>query len=168
VLRERLAALGRSDALIVPELPHSPKLAARMLEDIARNHPRCTLIGSSLGGYYATSLAERFDLSAVLVNPAVRPYEHLYLVGPQQNLYTEERYEFTAQHLEELRALEVDAVMGSRYLLILGTADEVLDYRLALDRYRGAKTIMVEGGDHGLPEFSGYIDEVIAFRAAPH
>jgi predicted esterase YcpF (UPF0227 family) len=100
----------------------------------------------------------------VLINPAVQPYVGLrsYL-GTQKNLYTGEPYEFSEEHLAELRALEVDTVTPERYLLIVGTEDEVLDYRVALARYRGCRQIVVEGGDHGLGDFGGHLDDVLAY-----
>ena len=101
---------------------------------------------------------------AVLVNPAVRPYDLLApLLGPQQNLYTGERYELTREHMAELRALEVAAVHPERYLLLLETGDAVLDYRSAVERYAGARQIVLEGGDHGFSRFGDYIDTVLLF-----
>jgi uncharacterized protein len=163
-LKSRLEALGRGAEFAAPALPHGPAQAAALLDALAARHPGAALVGSSLGGYYATYFAEKFGLRAVLLNPAVRPYElfqeHL---GPQQNLYTGERYEFTSRHVEELRALEVAAVTPGRYLLIVATADEVLDYRAAVERYRGCRQIVVQGGDHGLSDFADYLDPVIGF-----
>ena len=121
-------------------------------------------MGSSLGGYYATYLAEKHDLRAVLLNPAVRPYELLKdHLGAQQNLYTGERYEFTARHVEELRALEVAAITPGRYLLVAATGDEVLDYRSAVERYRGCRQLVIAGSDHGLSDFSDYLDLVLGY-----
>jgi uncharacterized protein len=163
---ERLAAMGRSGEYQCPDLPHRPAAAMAQLEAllVATDPANTTLVGSSLGGYYATWLAERYGTRAVLINPAVQPYAGLrnYL-GTQKNLYTGEPYEFTEDHLAELRALEVDAVTPERYLLIVGTEDEVLDYRVALARYRGCRQIVVEGGDHGLGDFGGHLDDVLAY-----
>jgi uncharacterized protein len=163
---DRLAAMGRASEYRCPDLPHRPAAAMAQLEAllVATDPANTTLVGSSLGGYYATWLAERYGTRAVLINPAVQPYAGLrnYL-GTQKNLYTGEPYEFTEDHLAELRALEVDAVTPERYLLIVGTADEVLDYRVALDRYRGCRQIVVEGGDHGLGDFGGHLDDVLAY-----
>ena len=165
LLRDRLAALGRADLYRCPDLPHRPTQAIAALERLLAPHAgTTTLVGSSLGGYYATWLAERYDCRAVLVNPAVRPYEGLQrYLGPQQNLYTGAQYEFTQSHLAELRALEVENVRPGRYLLIVGTRDEVLDHRVALARYRGCHEIVVEGGDHGLGDFGGHVDDVLAY-----
>lgn len=164
LLKARLEMLGRGPEFLAPALPHSPAQAAALLDALATRHPGAALVGSSLGGYYATYLAEKHDLRAVLLNPAVRPYDLLagYL-GPQQNLYTGERYEVTMQHIGELRALEVDRVTPARYLLIVTTGDEVLDYSAAVARYRGCRQTVIEGGDHGLSDFENYIDAVLAF-----
>jgi predicted esterase YcpF (UPF0227 family) len=163
-----MAALGRRSEFVCPDLPHRPAQAIAALEDlVAGDAGECALLGSSLGGYYATWLAERHRARAmrvVLVNPAVRPYKLLaQALGPQTNLYTGERYELTAEHLDELRALEVDAVTPERYLLITRTGDEVLDYRDAVDKYWGCEQLVIEGGDHGFGDFERYLDRALAF-----
>ena len=164
LLRERLAAPARASEFAAPALPHGPAAAAALLAGLARMHPQAVLVGSSLGGYYATWLAEKFLLRAVLVNPAVRPYDLLAgCVGRQKNLYTGEEYDFTAQHVDELRALEVAAITPERYLLMVETGDEVLDYRRAVEKYRGAQQLVSEGGDHGFSDFADHLDRVLAF-----
>jgi len=166
VLRERLSAMGRGAEVIAPELSHWPE---RAIETAERALAACepgttTLIGSSLGGYYATWLAEKHGLKAVLLNPAVRPYELLAgHLGVQQNFHTGERYEFTMRHVAALRALEADSITPARYLLIATTGDEVLDYRQAVARYRGCRQIVIEGGDHGLADFADHLDAVLGF-----
>ena len=104
----------------------------------------------------------------VLVNPAVRPYELLAgQVGRQKNFHNGEAYDFTVQHIAELRALEVDAIEPRRYLLMVTTGDEVLDYRHAVERYRGAQQLVIPGGDHGFGNFADHLDSVLEFcRAA--
>jgi hypothetical protein len=164
LIRQRLEALGRGEEFAVPALPHSPAQAASLLDALARRHPGATLVGSSLGGYYATWLAEKHGLRAALLNPAVRPYELLSAhLGVQQNLYTGEHYEFTTQYVEELRALEFAAITPHRYLLLAATGDEVLDYRSAVARYLGCRQIVIEGGDHGLSDFADHVDAVLDF-----
>jgi uncharacterized protein len=166
VLHERLAATGRAHEFMAPALPHSPAAAAQQLAGLARRHPDAVLVGSSLGGYYATWLAETFALRAVLVNPAVRPYDLLEgHVGRQKNFHNGEEYDFTAQHVAELRTLEITAVTPSRYLLMVETGDEVLDYRDAIGKYRGAQQVVIEGGDHGFSDFAEYADTVLEFCA---
>jgi predicted esterase YcpF (UPF0227 family) len=168
LVRNRMAALGRASEFVCPDLPHRPAQAIAALEElVAGDAGESALLGSSLGGYYATWLAERHRARAirvVLVNPAVRPYELLaQALGPQTNLYTGERYELTPEHLDELCGLEVDAVTPERYLLITRTGDEVLDYREAVEKYRGCEQLVIEGGDHGFGDFGRYLDRALAF-----
>ena len=164
LLKARLEALGRGAEFVAPALPYSPAEAARLLDALALRHPGAALVGSSLGGYYATWLAEKHGLKAVLLNPAVRPYELLApLVGRQKNFHTGEEHDFTTQHVAELRALEVERVTPARYLLIVAKGDEVLDYRRAVDRYRGCRQIVIEGSDHGLSDFANYLETVLEF-----
>jgi hypothetical protein len=166
LLRERMMALGLAQHFACPELSHRPVQAMAQLRALLVPHAAqtVTLVGSSLGGYYATRLVEELGARAVLVNPAVRPYALLApLVGPQKNLYTGEDWELTAAHLAELRALEVDRITPERYLLITAAGDEVLDYRDGVRRYAGCEQIIVPGGDHGFRGFAEYLDTVIAF-----
>ena len=169
-LRAYLEKEGREDELLCPDLPPSPREAmdgiTRLLDGL--DGAPVALVGSSLGGYYATWLAERRGLRAALLNPAMRPYELLKdYVGPQKNLYTGAEYELTVQHLDELAALEAERITPERYLLLVETGDEVLDYRQAVDRYRGCRQIIVPGGDHGLSDFGRHVDAVLRFAREP-
>ena len=169
LLRDHMARIGFAKHYACPELPHRPAAAMQLLRELVQQHdPRSvTLVGSSLGGYYATWLTEHLGTRTVLVNPAVRPYELLApYIGPQKNLYTGAGYEFTSAHIDELRALEVDTVTPSRYLLITATGDEVLDYRAGVERYAGCEQIIVTGSDHGLGNFAPYLDRVVSFWEA--
>lgn len=166
LVRSRMAALGRGAEFACPELDHHPKRAIVQIEALMAGAGSAfvALVGSSLGGYYATYLAEKHAVRAALINPAVRPYEGLRdRLGLQRNLYTGEEYEFTAQHLAELRALEVARITSARYLLLVTTGDEVLDYRLAVAKYSGCEQIVVDGGDHGFSNFADYLDVVLGF-----
>jgi predicted esterase YcpF (UPF0227 family) len=170
LLRKRMAELRRGREYLCPELPHEPQLAMSLLERIVLQHAgRVALIGSSLGGFYATWLAERYGVRAVLVNPAVRPYQLLERsLGLQTNLYTGAQYELTRAHLDALRTFEVDSITPERYLLMACTGDEVLDYREAVGRYGGAEQLVIEGGDHGFSDFASYVDTALAFcRSLP-
>ncbi|MBL8485940.1 MAG: alpha/beta fold hydrolase [Rhodocyclaceae bacterium] len=165
-LQARMAARGCGDRFVCPQLPPSPREAIALADGfIARAPAPVTLVGSSLGGYYATWLAEHHDLDAVLVNPAV--VAHLSLqqfVGPQTNLYTGERFDFTAGHVEELRAVEVARIAKpERFWLLVEEGDEVLDYRQAVEKYRGARQTVLPGGDHSFTRWPDYLDDIIAF-----
>ncbi len=160
----RMQALGLRDRFWCPQLPVSPRAAMALVEGkLAACADPPVLVGSSLGGFYATHLAQKHDLRAVPINPVVAarrsPDEFL---GVHENLYSGETFEFTAKHADELRALEVERITRpERYLLIVGSADELLDYRDALAHYAGARQIVVEGGDHGLIEFERHVDDVL-------
>ena len=149
-----------------PSLPAHAGEALRAIEPLLGAKP--CLVGSSLGGFYATYLAEKHDLKAVLLNPAIDPHVGLraYL-GPQQNLYTGERYELTETHLREWERLYVPRLTPRRYLLIVETGDEVLDYRRAVERYAGAEQVVVQGGDHSLKSFPRHLPRILEFSRAP-
>lgn len=170
-LRQRMAARGLAAAFWCEQLPVAPRAAIALAEaQIARcradrGSPAPTLVGSSLGGYYATYLAEKHDLKAVLVNPAVvAPLALEDWIGPQTNMYSGETFEFTRAHIDELRAFEVAAISRpERYWLLVETGDELLDYRVAVEKYAGARQTVLEGGDHGFSRWHDYLDAVIAF-----
>jgi len=157
---------GRSDEFACPHLPHRPSLAVVAAEAEIARRPRekITLVGSSLGGFYATWLAERHALRAVLINPAIDPHIGLRpLLGPQQPIYGGDSYELTEQHLREWQDLFVADLRPKRYLLLVETGDEVLDYRLAVRRYLGARQIVVQGGDHSLASFPEHVPLILQF-----
>jgi predicted esterase YcpF (UPF0227 family) len=168
-LGERMAARGLSDQFVCPQLPASPAAAIALAEGIVAEKvshgDTPSLVGSSLGGYYATWLAEKHGLKAVLVNPAVvGQLDPELFIGPQRFLYTGEAFDFTAAHVEELRALDVRRITRpERYWLLVETGDETLDYRHAVARYAGARQTVLPGGDHSFTRWADYLDEVIGF-----
>ena len=149
---------------VVPEMHHRPAQAIRQAtEACARvDAGDLTLVGSSLGGFYATVLAERLGCRAALLNPAVRPYTHFHkFLGPQKNMYTGEEFVLTQEHVDELKALQPAAITRpERYWLFVETGDEVLDYREAVDFYREALHTVVRGGDHTLVSFPEHVPEI--------
>jgi predicted esterase YcpF (UPF0227 family) len=168
-LRQRLAALGRESQFICPQLPASPAAAIALAESLIQQHGITTVVGSSLGGYYATHLGESFGLKVVLVNPAVVAYLSLekYL-GPQRWLYTGESFDFTAQHIDELRTIHHPQLSRpERYWLLVEEADETLDYRHAVARYAGARQSVLPGGDHSFTRWNDFLDDIIAFADSP-
>jgi predicted esterase YcpF (UPF0227 family) len=169
-LGARMAERGLADQWWCEQLQWGPSAA---IVQIARVIKACktrpTLVGSSLGGFYATHLAEHHGLRAVVVNPAV--LSHISLaqhLGPQEMLYTGEHFDFTAAHLKELRALETGALRDpARYWLLAETGDEVLDYRDAVARYAGARQTVLAGGDHSFTRWTDYLDSIIGFAGLP-
>jgi predicted esterase YcpF (UPF0227 family) len=174
-LAARMAQRGLADRLICPQLKASPAesiaLIETLLQKVGAGRMKCpawgtaTLVGSSLGGYYATHLAEKHGLCAVLVNPAVvAALELERYLGPQTWLYTGEPFEFTRQHIAELRALEVPTLANpARYWLLAEEGDETLDYRQAVARYAGAKQTILPGGDHSFSRWDDYLDDILAY-----
>ena len=165
-LGEHMASLGRAADYVCPALANSPRAAIAQVEAaLASQRGPVTLIGSSLGGFYATYLAEKHGWKAVLVNPAVRA--HLLLrgaLGPQTNWHSGEKWELTEAHLAELAALDVERITRpERYLLLVQTGDEVLDYRDAVAYYAGATQIIENGGDHGFAGFERHFQTILDF-----
>jgi predicted esterase YcpF (UPF0227 family) len=158
-------------AYFVPQLHHRPAVAMREMMTWVENaishsgETRLTLVGSSLGGFYATFLAEHYGAKAVLINPAIRPAKSLasYL-GPQRNPVSGETYELTREHLAELEALNVIRVTEpQRYFLLVQSGDELLDWREAVAFYGGAWQSVQGGGDHAFQHFETQIAPILRF-----
>jgi predicted esterase YcpF (UPF0227 family) len=161
-----MSARGLGEACLCPDLPDRPAAAIALLEQlVARSVGPAKLIGSSLGGFYATCLAEKHGLKAVLVNPCVGCHRKLsdHVGSVQRNWHNDTEYLFSSEHLAELRALSVPPAHLERYLLLLETGDEVLDYREAVAAFPGARQIVLEGGDHGFTRFTDYLPDILAF-----
>jgi uncharacterized protein len=166
VLGHYLAERGLGERYACPALPHQPALALAVIEAELARAPKgqVTVVGSSLGGFYATWLAEKHGLEAVLINPAIHPHRDLRaFLGVQQNLHTGQNYELTEAHLAQWGQLFVPKVTPARYLLLVETSDELLDYREAVQRYDGAKQVVVQGGDHTLQSFPEHIPLILEF-----
>lgn len=171
LLAERLARLGRLDQWQCPQLPVSPLETVALAERLAAQAGAAggdapvTLIGSSLGGFFATYLAEKHGWRAMLLNPAVVPQRDLSAyVGTQPLWHGGGSIVVEPHHIDELRSLVVTAITRpERYHLIAATGDEVLDYREMLAHYPGVPTTLIEGGDHAISDFGAYVDDVLAF-----
>ncbi|MBK7685825.1 MAG: esterase [Rhodocyclaceae bacterium] len=165
-LQARMQQRGIVDRFVCPQLPASPKEAIRLAESLLGTRDKqVTIVGSSLGGYYATWLAEKYDLRAVLVNPAVASAISLeQYLGPQRWLYSGEEFELTREHLAEMNALYLPELKHpERFWLLAEEGDETLDYRQAVARYLGAKQTVLAGGDHSFTRWDDYLDSIIEF-----
>ncbi|MFS2160521.1 YqiA/YcfP family alpha/beta fold hydrolase [Pseudomonas sp. Pseusp122] len=160
-----MQARGLAEQLRVPELHHHPRQAIAQLEAAIDELGRPLLVGSSLGGYYATHLAQRYGLKALLINPAVNPHQLFDgFLGPQENLYTGERWELTLDHVQALAELEVPAPQDpQRTQVWLQTGDETLDYRRAEAFYRACALRIQAGGDHSYQGFAEQLPAVLSF-----
>lgn len=122
-------------------------------------------IGSSMGGFYATVLAEKYRCRAVLVNPAVAPWRGRdYLLGDQENYHTGEVHHIEQQHLDELQKLDVAMISDPlRFMVLLQSGDEVLDYRMAAARYAACRLLVEQGGDHSFQGYGDHLPAIISF-----
>lgn len=154
-----------ADRLYVPALSNDPQQAIDGLEQWMASRPDTVLVGSSLGGYYATWLAEKYRCKALLINPAVLPALRFeQYLGPQKNFSTGEEWVLTRQHVQALAALKTAPPQDSeRYWVWLQTGDETLDYRQAAGFYHQCRVDIREGGDHSYLGFVGRIPELLAF-----
>lgn len=154
---------------VCPQLPASPALAIEIgcefIDDRGDAARDWAVIGSSLGGYYATHLAERYGCRAALLNPAIRPDLDLGAhVGLLTSFHSDEPFEFKPEYLDELAALRVARITRpERYFLLAATGDEVLDWRQMRDHYALAQQHIIEGSDHAISEFAEYVDAVASF-----
>jgi len=167
LLAERMQAIGRGTDYVCPQLPPSPRAAIELAMDIAQkaDPAELTLIGSSLGGYYATWMAERLGCAAVMLNPAVHAARDLASqVGVKTQYHSNEPFEFKASYIDELQALAVERITRpERYFLIAATGDELLDWREMVTQFDQAKQHIIQGSDHGISDFAEYADEVLKF-----
>ena len=150
-----------------PSLPNIPELAIETLQEIIeviQKHEPVGLVGSSLGGFYATWLANHYNLPYVLVNPSVEPYITLErAIGQGVNFHDQSSYEWNAQHTESLLQFKVAKPNMEGCLLMVQTGDELLDYRQAVDYYSAAKQLVEEGGDHGFIGFDRHLKTITDF-----
>lgn len=165
------AAAGLADPprVHLPTLHHRPAAAMRdvcaWVSDNVADHAGLTFVGSSLGGYYANWLAEKFGARAIVINPAVRPAATLHAHGgPQRNLHSGESWELTPDHFAELEALSVARLTRmDRYFLLQRCGDELLDWRDAVTRYAGGWQCVIGGGDHGWEDIDDEIPSLLRF-----
>src|SRR5690606_8653064 len=124
-------------------------------------------IGSSLGGFYATWLAERLGCRAVLLNPVVHAARDLATqVGSHRTFHGDEPFEFLPAYVDELAHAEADIPMltrPERYFLLAATGDEVLDWREMQARFAHSPKRIIPGSDHGISDFADWLPEVLAF-----
>lgn len=124
------------------------------------------LVGSSLGGFWSTWLAEEYGVKAVLINPSVRPFELVDRLGgvPQHNYHTDDTYVMLPRHGEEFRYAYHETLKDlSRYYLLVQTGDETLDYRQAVERYEGCRQRVEQGGDHSFQNYEAHLPDVVEF-----
>ena len=139
---------------LAPSISYVPDLAIQTLEELIeiftkKHQTRVGLVGSSLGGYYAMYLSNKYSIKSVLINPSTMPIETLDKSrGYAPNFYDKSSFEWSKAHLEMLKKYEVEEINYKLYFLLTQKGDELLDYKVAVDKLQGAKIIIEEGGSH--------------------
>lgn len=152
---------------LCPQLTPYPADTQALLESLIEQYlpEPVYLVGSSLGGFWATWLAEQYNLRAVLINPAVRPQDLMpaYLEVDLKSYHTDDSYRLTATHIDEISLVDVPVARANNYWLLVQTGDETLDYRQAVQKYCACKQTIEEGGDHAFQGFERYLDDCMTF-----
>ena len=150
-----------------PQLPPSPRDAIAQVSAGIANWPAesVAVIGSSLGGFYATVLAERLGCPAVLLNPAVNPARDLRRhIGETTAWHSDARFFFRAEFIDELLELTPARLSSpQRYFAVIARGDEVLDWREMSARYAGSRVKLLDGGDHALSDFDAHLPDITRF-----
>jgi predicted esterase YcpF (UPF0227 family) len=150
-----------------PQLPPSPRAAMQLLLERLADWPAAAtgVIGSSLGGFYATAAAEQLGCRGVLLNPAIDPARDLANhVGATTAWHSDAPFVFRAEFVDELRAIAPAALTDlQRYFAIIAKGDEVLSWVEMAARYRGGRVRLIEGSDHALSDYAAYLPEVVEF-----
>ena len=160
---------NQDEAFFAPSLSYVPELAMQTLEDFIAICDDVKLVGSSLGGYYATYLAEKYHLPVVLINPAVKSYDTLSrMLGVAPNFYDDSTFEWNKSHLKMLEIYESDISDQSNVFLMVQKGDDLLNYSDAVDKFPHAKKIIEDGGSHSFDGIERYFDEIYMFLKKSH
>lgn len=154
-----------ADNVSAPDLQIDPQAAIEQLKFLIDTEKVTLLVGSSLGGFYAEVLNAKYLIPAILVNPSTRPFETLMkYTGENTNWCSGETFEWKAEYCDTLKSMYRDAPAdGGRYLVLLQTGDEVLDYRLAEQRYKTHQVIIEQGGNHRFENLHDYLPVIDEF-----
>ncbi len=156
------------DKIYCPTLSHIPQLALNTLEQLiqmqSKNNEQIHLVGSSLGGFYSIYLANKYNLKAVLINPAIFPYKTLDKIGQATHYFDMSTFEVTQRHLDFLTSLDVKLPNNERnFLLLLQQGDETLNYEDAVLKLENSKMIIEEGGTHSFEGIERYFKDIDCF-----
>jgi predicted esterase YcpF (UPF0227 family) len=155
-----------------PQLSPYPAETQQLLEQLVESIlPQSVyLMGSSLGGFWATWLAEKYNLRALLINPAVSPQSFMpkYVGMELKSYHSDDVYLLHKHHIDEIKLVDVQPQRLDNYWLLVQTGDETLDYRNAVEKYNGCKQTVEEGGDHSFQRFERYLETGLNFLTDTH
>lgn len=165
LLANYLTKLGLEKQYYAPFLPPDPQIVIPQLSTFIEQHRQIILIGSSLGGFYASYLAEQYNLKAVLINPAITPWRDInHYLGFYTCAYSQTTYEIKQEHADYLQQFAIaQPSYAKNFLLLLQTGDEVLDYRKALMKFPDAHHHIETGGSHAFENFVSVIPLILEF-----
>ncbi len=155
-------------ALLAPSLSYVPVLAmdtlTQLVEAFLEKNKQLAVAGSSLGGFYAVYLAEKYQLKAAVINPAMYPYELLNKMGLCRNYYDDSSFEMKPEHMTQLKKFYVPEITTPENIMaLLQKGDELLNYQDAVDRLVGGHLIVEEGGDHSFVDIGRYLAQIDSF-----
>jgi uncharacterized protein len=168
----KLQSMPFDEPFLAPSLSTIPDLAIKTLEDMIElylqsNDPQLStvnLMGSSLGGYYALHLSQKYQLKAVLINPSIQPYKTLSRFQSMTSYYDNSAFEWNERHIESLYDYETNRIPTPKDILLLTQkGDESLDYRVAVNKLQGSKQIIEEGGNHSFENIEAHFQTIKDF-----
>ena len=160
---------GFAPDTLLPNLPYVPRLAINFLEELILENKakNLCLVGSSLGGFYAMYLAEKYQLKAILINPAIDAVNALYLaIGKMDNAKLCESFLWTLDLVEDLRNFQIKTLTKDLYFVLLQKGDKILDYSITRDFFKDSKILIEEGGSHQFEAFETKKELLLDFMQA--
>lgn len=164
------------DEVLAPSLTHQPKADLEVLSALMWERSIATVVGSSMGGFYALVLAQWFDINVIVVNPSLHPYEtaRRYL-GKVTVFDTNETFDWTERELDELREIgetvkqalvpETSGITWHHVLVLLAEKDQVLDARQTARELPRARIVFDPQQDHRFADLRPYADRIRAHAA---
>jgi len=149
--------------LISSDHSHEPLVAIKQLEEIIKQYDIRGIIASSLGGYYATYLGSKYNLKTILINPSVNPHKTTIEFIGQIKKHDDTTFEWTENHLKELSELWVEKLNPDNFYIFLKRGDQILDYKIAKDRYKNSQQLIEDNGDHRFSDIQNHIDKIKLF-----